>query len=126
GLAVWRTSIGFGPGFFAGEHLVWIRERLRSDETFERRQPVFVVARAVVWVTTIRRGLEFIGQRSRPLFPGEVALGGKAHSERKGLGVPRLGEDRTSVVAGERWQRGEAVAIGLQVRHVRGSYPTCQ
>jgi hypothetical protein len=31
GFAVWRTSIGFGPGFFAGEQLVWIREGFRSD-----------------------------------------------------------------------------------------------
>ncbi|SPE22633.1 hypothetical protein SBA2_1010001 [Acidobacteriia bacterium SbA2] len=55
GFAVWRTSIGFGPGFFAGEHLVWIRESLRSDETFERRQPVLVVMGAVVGFATIFR-----------------------------------------------------------------------
>src|ERR1700722_11234348 len=40
GFAVWRTSIGFSPSLFAGEHLVWIREGFRTDETFERRQPV--------------------------------------------------------------------------------------
>src|ERR1700730_1224317 len=54
-LSVWRTSISFGPGFFAGEHLVWIRESLRSDETFERRQPVLVVMGAIVGFATIFR-----------------------------------------------------------------------
>src|SRR5580704_3654548 len=52
-LSVWRTSISFGPSFFAGEHLVWIRESLRSDETFERCQPVLVVMGAVVGFAAI-------------------------------------------------------------------------
>src|SRR5262249_11216396 len=54
------------------------------------------------------------------------ALGGKPNGERKGLGLPGLGKDRTALVARERGQRSESVAIGLQVRHDRGSCPTCQ
>jgi hypothetical protein len=92
-------SIGVGPGFFASKHLVWSGKPFRSHETFERSQPVFVVGGTVVRTATIRRGLEFIGQRGRPLFPGEVALSGKPHGQRKGLGLPGLSKDGTAFVA---------------------------
>src|SRR5271168_2414421 len=115
--------IGVGPGFFASKHLVWIGESFRSHQTFERSQPVFVVVGTVVRAPTIRRGLEFIAQHGRPLFPGEVALSGKPHGQRKGLGLPGLSKDGTTFVARERGQRSEPFAIGL-LRHDRGNYPT--
>jgi hypothetical protein len=114
GLSVRCMSIGVGPGFFASKHLVWIGKSFRSHEMFERGQPVFVVGGTVVRVATICRGLEFIGQRRRPLFPGEVALSRKAHGQRKGLGLPGFGKDGTAFVARERGQGSEAVAIAIQ------------
>src|ERR1700722_18567628 len=124
GFSVRCMSIGVGPGFFASKHLVWIGESFRSHETFERSQPVFVVRGPIVRVATIGRGLEFIGEHARPLFPGEVALSGKAHSQGKRLGLPGLSKDGTALVARERGQRSEPVGFGLQFRHDRGNYPT--
>src|ERR1700691_4249042 len=117
-------SIGVGPGFFASEHLVWSGGSFRSHETFKRSQPVLVVGGTVVRVPTICRGLELLGQHGRPLFPGEVALSGKPHGQRKGLGLPGLSKDGTAFVTRERGQRSETVGIGWQFRHDRGNYPT--
>src|ERR1700678_3386725 len=119
-------SIGVSPGVFASKHLVWIGESFRSHETFERSQPVFVVVGTVVRVATIRRGLEFIGQHGCPLFPAEVALSGKPHGQRKGLGLPGFSKDGTAFVARERGQRSKPVTIGWQFRHDRDNYPTYQ
>jgi len=101
-LAVGGVTIGVGPGFFAGEHLFWIRQSLRCDEPFERREPVFIVSRAVVRLPSIHRGFEFVCERSSPLFPCEVALCGKPHGEREGLGLPGLGKDGTPLVVRKR------------------------
>src|SRR5258708_16504730 len=124
--SVWRVPVGISPGLFAGQHLVGIRERLRRDEAFERRQPMLVVTRAVVWRATIRRRLEFIGQRSRPLLPREVALFGKPDGEREGLGLPGLGKNGSAFVLRKRRQVSESLGIGLQIRRAQGSYPTCR
>ena len=101
--------------------------RVLSQSRDVRAQPASIRSRGtVVRVATIRRGLEFIGQHGRPLFPGEVALSGKPHGQRKGLGLPGLSKDGTALVARERGQRSEPVAIGLQFRHDRDNYPTYQ
>jgi len=60
---------------------------------------VFVVARTVVRVTAIGGGLEFVRQRGRPLFPGEMPLLGEFDRQRERLRLPRLGKYRIAVVA---------------------------
>ena len=97
-----RMTVSVGPGFFAGKHLFWIRQSLRCDEPFERREPVFIVSRAVVRLPSIHRGFEFVCERSCPLFPCEVALCGKPHGEREGLGLPGFGKDGTPFVVRKR------------------------
>ena len=100
-----RMAVSVGPGFFASNHLVWIRQSLLCDEALERREPVFVIARAVVRLAAIHRGFEFVGERSRPLLPREMALCGKPDGEREGLSLPGLGKDGTALVAGKQGQR---------------------
>ena len=104
-----RVAIGVGPRFFPRQHFALIRESLASDQMFQRRQPMLVVARAVVRFAPIGGGLEFLGQRSRPLFPGEMALRGKPYCQRKGLGLPGLREDRTALIARQRGQRRQSL-----------------
>src|ERR1700730_5554531 len=87
---------------------------------------MLVVAGAVVWFAPVRRGFEFIGERRCPLFPCEVALCGKPHREREGLGLPRLGKDGAAFVTRERGQSSDSLGVRLQFRRAQGSYPTCQ
>ena len=97
-LAVGCVAIGVGPLDFSREELGLVRQLFGSDQAFERRQPMLVVVRALVWLSAIRRGSQFIGKRGCPFLPGEMALFGKPHREGEGLGLPRLGEDRAAFV----------------------------
>ena len=62
---------------------------------------MLVVARAVVGLAAPGCGLQFLGEAGRPLFPGEVALLREFDRERKGLRLPRLGEDGPAFVTGQ-------------------------
>ena len=66
---------------------------------FQCRQPMFVVASAVVGFATIGRGLEFVRQRGCPLFPREMPLLGEFDRQRERLRLPRLGKHRVAVIA---------------------------
>ena len=106
------VPVGVDPGLFAGEHLIPIRKTLCRHQFFQRREPVLVVARAIVRLAAIERGVKFLGERRCPLFPGEAASRGKAHCESEGLGLPGLREDRTAFIARKRGQRRELLGIG--------------
>jgi len=128
GFAVRRMPIRFGPGFFACEQRGGIAQALGGDEAFESDEPVFVVMRAVVWFATAGSGLEFIGERGGPLFPGEMALLGKFDGQSESLGLPRFGKDWSALVAGELRQGGEVRGFANRfvnwVRLAQDSRPT--
>src|SRR6185436_15635151 len=93
-------SVGVRPGVLALQELVGARQTLLRDEALERREPVLVVAGAVVGLTARRRGLELCGERVGPLVPGETPLGRQAYGERERLCLPGLGEFATRVALG--------------------------
>ena len=68
GPSVRRVSVGFGPGLFAREQRGRIGQPLGGHQTLERRQPVFVVARAVVGFAAIGGGLEFVREAAAHSF----------------------------------------------------------
>src|SRR5262245_50888932 len=96
-------AIGIGPGLFAGSESCCVSQALARDQVFQRRQPVFVIVRAIVGLSAIGRSPQLFGKRSSPFLPGEVTFFRKAHGETEGLSLPRFGKgwsvlDRKSVV----------------------------
>lgn len=110
-LAVGRAAIGFGPGFFASKKGRRIAQARLSHEPLQGSQPVMIIARAVIGLAPARSGLDFISESGRPLFPGEMSLFGKFDCERKGLGLPRLGEHRPTLVARKAWERRQLLGL---------------
>ena len=51
-----------------------------------------IILRAVIWLTAVGRGFEFISQRAGPFLPGKISLLGKLDCERKRLRLPWLSE----------------------------------
>src|SRR5579863_9988633 len=72
GFAMRSVTVGLGPGLFTLQHRVSIRQALGQDQALQRRQPMLVVARAVVGLASIGSLPELASQRGGPLFPGEV------------------------------------------------------
>jgi hypothetical protein len=112
GLAVGRAPIGFSPRFFARQHCRRVREVFRRCQTLQSCEPMVVVARAIIGLTAIRGGLQFIRERGGPLFPGEMPLLGKADGEREGLRLPRFGKDGSALIAREMRQRHQIRRLG--------------
>src|SRR5215475_4115455 len=101
-------------------------QTFRGHQTLQRGQPVLVVARTVIGFAAIRGGLEFVGQRSCPLFPREMPLFREFDGQRECLRLPRLGKHRASRVAEQMWRGRERLGFHRHVvRLVRGSRPTC-
>jgi len=100
-LAVRRAPVGFNPFVLACLQGVRGDDALRGDEAFESGEPMMIVARAVVGLTALARCGKFIPQRRRPFAPREEAGFGQLDGERESMGLPRLGEDRAAVVAGQ-------------------------
>ena len=103
--SVWRVPVGIGPGFLAFEKRGRFGQTFRGDEFFECGQPMPIIARAVIGLTAIGGSFKFSGEGCCPLFPGKVARLGKLDSEREGLRLPWLCEDRSVLVA---WQIGQS------------------
>src|SRR5713101_8537832 len=99
GLAVGGVTVGIGPGFFASEKRGRISQTFCGEETLQGREPVVVIMRAIVAFAAVGGGFEFCGEGSGPFLPGEMPLLGEFHGKSKGLGLPRLGENRTAGVA---------------------------
>jgi hypothetical protein len=74
-------------------------DALRGDETLEGREPMVIVARAVIGLAALARCGEFSPQRCRPFAPSKEARFRQSHGERESMGLPRLGEDRAAFVA---------------------------
>src|SRR5262249_26523079 len=91
---MWSVPVGIRPRLLAGEKSLPVTQALFRNEPFESRQPVFVVTRAVIGLTSIGGRLQFVSKRGGPFFPGEVALLGKFHSHRECLGLPRFSKHR--------------------------------
>src|SRR5262245_66496046 len=83
-----------------------------------------IVVRAVIRLTTVVRGLEFIGKRAGPFLPSKMSLLGKLDRERKRLRFPWLSEYRAARVARQRWEGCKA--FGQRIRLVQGNHPTCR
>src|SRR4029077_12426247 len=79
GFAVGCAAIGFRPSFLARDERGRIGQSFCRHQALESREPMIVVARAVVGLTAIGCGFELAGQRGGPFFPGEMTLFGKPH-----------------------------------------------
>src|SRR6266853_428365 len=60
-LAVGSVTIGVGPGFFALQQRGRIGQTLAVYQSLQSRQPVVVIARAIVRLTSLVRASEFGG-----------------------------------------------------------------
>src|SRR5688572_23735066 len=92
------SSVGVGPGFPAREQRSFIGQAFGRHQALESRQPVLIVARAVVWFPAPGSGLQFLGESGSPFLPGEVSLLGELDRQRKCLRLPGLGEDWLALV----------------------------
>ena len=70
-----------------------------------------IVARAVIRLTPIGSGIEFISERIRPFLPREMPLLGELQRERERLGLPRLSKHRLALVSRQARQRLEALGF---------------
>src|SRR4030095_10414870 len=77
-----------------------------------------IIFSTVVSFVPFDSGGEFRGQGIGPFFPREMPLRGEPHGEGKGLGLPRLGEDRPTLITWQRRKRGEVKLA--QDSHPRG------
>ena len=80
---------------------------------------MLVVSGTIVGFAAPGGGREFVRQGGRPLFPGEVPPLRKLHREREGLGLPRLGEDRSAFVTRQTRKRGHALGVGVDYARSR-------
>src|SRR5947209_8663376 len=86
------VTIGIRPRVFSRQQGSWIGQILGRCQAFERGQPMLVVMGTVVRLSTIGRGLQFLGKCRCPFLPREVALLGELYCERERLGLPRFRE----------------------------------
>ena len=73
---------------------------------------MMVIARAVAGFTAIGRRFQFFSERSRPFLPREMTLLGELDRERKGLGLPWLGEHWAARIARQARQLLQADGFG--------------
>src|SRR5260370_17239409 len=85
-----------------------------------------VVVGAIVGFAAVGGGFEFGGECGGPFLPGEMALLGELHGESEGLGLPRLGEDGTTGIAGKLRQSGKTLGFANRVMLGQGSRPIDQ
>src|SRR5262249_58665478 len=85
-----------------------------------------IVVRAVIRLTTVVRGLEFIGKRAGPFLPSKMSLLGKLDRERKRLRFPWLSEYRAARVARQRREGRKAVGQRKKNRQGQGNHPPCR
>jgi len=85
-----------------------------------------IVVRAVIRLTTVVRGLEFMGKRAGPFLPSKMSLLGKLDRERKRLRFPWLSEYRAARVARQRREGRKAFGQRKRIRQVQGNHPTCR
>src|SRR5215469_5492673 len=100
------VTVGVRPGFFSREHGCGVGEAFRGYETLERRKPMFVVMRAIIRLTAVGSGLQLFGESRSPLLPGEVPLLGQFNGECECLGLPRLREHGSAIIARKLRKRG--------------------
>src|SRR5215831_4365118 len=94
-------AIGICPGLLAAGKCDGSRQTFRGGEGFESGEPMFIVVRTIVGLTTICRCFELACEGGRPFLPCEVSLFGEFHGQRECLGLPRLGKQR-SISVGRR------------------------
>src|SRR6202158_335836 len=126
GLAVGGVAVGVGPGFFASQERRIIGETFCGEQALKSRAPVVVIMGATVGFATVGGGFEFARQGGCPFLPGEMALLGEFQSESEGLGLPRLGKDGTTCIAGKLRQSGKALGFGNRIKLDQGSRPINQ
>src|ERR1700730_11270644 len=88
--------VRLGPSLFARKQRRRIRQSLGHHQALQSCQPMMIVTCPVVGLAAVCCGLQFIGQRGRPLFPSEMSLFGKPHCHRKRLGLPGFGKYRAA------------------------------
>src|SRR5689334_15407195 len=69
---------------------------------------MFVIVRAVVGLTSIRRGFKFIRQGRGPFLPGEVSLFRESYCKSECLRLPWFGKHRSFIIGRwpEQWRKG--------------------
>src|SRR6266852_5595556 len=107
------VPIGFDPGLLALKQRGHVSQGLRRDQAFEGRQPVLIITRPVVRYAAIGGGLEFIGKRGGPLFPGEIALLGEPDSKGECLRLQRSAKTGPPVSRGNRGNAARRSAWGM-------------
>lgn len=83
GVTVRRVPVRVDPSFLACVQGCSIGQTLFQHQALESRQPMMVVARPIVGLTSIGRCLEFISKGGGPFIPGEVPKLGQFDGERK-------------------------------------------
>ena len=83
GLAVRRVPVCFDPIFLARIQGCSIGQAFFQHQALESRQPMVVIARPIVRLTSIGRCLQFTGKGGGPFIPSEVSKFGQFDGERK-------------------------------------------
>src|SRR6185503_1380491 len=96
--AVRSIAVRCRPRVLAPDERRPVGKAFGDHHTFERGQPMVVVARAVIRLTTVGSSFERCGEFAGPLLPREVAFPRQCYGEREGLRLPWFGEYRAVVV----------------------------
>src|SRR5260370_17268189 len=85
-----------------------------------------VVVGAIVGFAAVGGGVECGGEWGGAFLPGEMALLGELHGESECLGLPRVGKDGTTGIAGKLRQSGKTLGFANWIRLGQGSRPINQ
>ena len=112
---VWRVGVGPELSLRASDLRIspglWLRYK-----ALQRREPVVVIAGAVVGLSAVGGRFEFGGERRRPSFQVEMALLGRLHRKREGAWKASQGSANTgppSSRESERVPGGGLIPIAL-------------
>src|SRR5207248_2074063 len=88
-----------------------------------------IVMRSIIRLARTFAGLQLVSQRGGPFLPREMTLLGEFDSERECLSLPRLGEHRATVVAGQERKGSKTLSnqrLGdpSRIRQLRGGHHT--
>src|SRR5215469_13789355 len=113
-------AIGFSPFLFTRQEGRRLHKLFYRNQVFERRKPMVVITGTVIgFAAPVCLG-ELFGERRDPLAPCEESVLRQLDSEREGVGLPRLGENRLPFIAP---QGRERCRVWHWLKRARDSLP---
>src|SRR4051794_6011249 len=118
-----RRAVGrMIPSMLVARKRCRIGHALLSDEALQRIEPVTIISLARVGIARALCALDLLGERGRPLRPGEQSPLVQCERHREGLRLPRLAKHRAVRVARDARHFPRGALCGGSVHQARSRY----